>query len=309
MATYIIDALNLAYRSHHAQAELRTSNGDPSGMFFGFIRNILSQKKKFRNFRFVVVWDNRAALKFEIQPDYKKGRSRLPSSIYKQVDDLKLFLEFAGVDQYEKEGEEADDVIATLSETLKKDGLVYILTNDKDMLQLVENGKVIVIKPKIGLKEEVYYDEEAVKQKFGVPPKLVPIYLSLAGDSSDNITGVPYLPTKIISDLVVRFGSVENIYDSIDEYTLTVNRKAAILSSRDRIRNNYKLTLLRRDLGDLKYKASVPDRGRVEDLLGRYEIKSLKADDIVEALSTTASNIRFLDPKPTKKLETYSLFD
>lgn len=309
MATYIVDALNLAYRAHHAQADLRTSKGDPSGMFFGFIRNILSQKKKFRNFKFAVVWDNKSARKFEIQPDYKKGRSKLPPSIFKQVDDLKLFLEHAGVDQYEKEGQEADDVIATLAETLKKEGLVYILTNDKDMLQLVENGKVIVIKPKVGLKEEVHYDEEAVRQKFGVPPALVPIYLSFAGDASDNITGVPYLPTKIISDLAIRFRSVEGIYEALDNYPLTINRKTSIISSRDRILKNAQLTQLRRDLGDLRHKVPAPNKDLVEDLLSKYEIKSIKADDIIEVLSNTSSSIRFSDPKPFKKLETYSLFD
>lgn len=309
MSTYIIDALNLAYRSHHAQADLRTSKGDPSGMFFGFIRNILSQKKKFRNFKFAVVWDNRSTRKFEIQPDYKKGRSKLPPSIFKQVDDIKLFLEHAGVDQYDKEFEEGDDVIATLAETLKKEGLVYILTNDKDMLQLVEDGKVIVIKPKIGLKEEIYFDEEAVRQKFGVPPSLVPIYLSFAGDTSDNITGVPYLPTKIISDLAIRFGSIDKIYESINEYPLTINRKSSIVTSRDRIFKNAQLTQLRRDLGDIRHKVPTPNKDLVEELLHKYEVKSLKADDILEVLSTVSSNIRFSDPKPTKKIESYSLFD
>ncbi len=213
------------------------------------------------------------------------------------------------MDQYDKENEEADDVISSLAEVKKKEGLVYILTNDKDMLQLVENGKVIVIKPKIGLKEEVYFDEEAVRQKFGVPPNLVPIYLSFSGDSSDNITGVPYLPTRIISDLAVKFGSIDKIYDSIDEYPLTINRRNSIITSRDRILKNVQLTQLRRDLGELRHKVPTPNKDLVEELLVKYEIKSIKAEDIVEILSTVSSNIRFSDPKPVKKLETYSLFD
>ena len=148
---FIIDGMNMAYRQHSINFELRSSDGSPSGMIYGFIKSILSLKKNYRGYKFSVAWDNKAHWKFDLFPNYKSDRIPLPSTVAPQIHFIKELLASINVDQYEKEGEEADDVIASFVEVTKTDtevGAIIIYGNDKDLLQLVQTGKVIVFRPR-----------------------------------------------------------------------------------------------------------------------------------------------------------------
>jgi DNA polymerase-1 len=305
---FIIDGLNLAYRCHHSHAELRTTSDLASGMFFGFLSNVISLKKRFKAYDFAVAWDNRSKRKFETQPDYKAGRSRLPESVYSQVKDLKLALASTFVSQYDAEDEEADDVIATLCELHKNERSVCILTNDKDMLQLVENGKVVVIKPKVGNSEERFFDEEAVKNFFGVPPSLVSEYLSFTGDTTDNIKGVPRLQKKTIVQLLDKYRSLEQILENAQaEKNLTEGSRTNILNSQIRLANNIKIIKLRRDLSGIRKKTPEYSEATLQIFLDKYEIKRITPSSFEDAFSVN-TNMRYSDPKSVKAIETYSLF-
>ena len=93
---FIIDSLNMAYRQHNANFELRLSDGTPSGMFYGYAKSLLSLKRKYRGYKFIVVWDNRAQWKYDIYPTYKSDRVSLPSTVSPQISALKEFLKYAG---------------------------------------------------------------------------------------------------------------------------------------------------------------------------------------------------------------------
>jgi DNA polymerase-1 len=307
MHNFIIDGNNLVYRSHNANFELKTAAGLFSGMLFGFTRTLVSLRKKYRDFNFSVAWDNRAKEKFEIQPDYKAGRSSLPAAVWDQVSDIRDLLENTGVDQYEKEGQEADDVIASLSKEFKKDGKVYIYTNDKDLLQLVEDGKVIVYKPKVGVNPEKFYDEEAVRDLFGVPPRKLGIYRSFDGDDSDNIKGISRVPRKIVASLVNKYSSIDEVYANLSEVKLTDFQKGSFEEAKERIKKNAKIVSLNRDLTEINKREASFNKEKVNTLLEKYEIKSLKADDIVELFLSTI-NMRYSDPMEGVKLEFFSLF-
>jgi DNA polymerase-1 len=307
MQYFVVDAMNLAYRAHSVNFELKTSTDIFSGMFFGFVRTILSLKKKYRGHKFIVVWDNKPQAKYDLQPDYKAGRASMPSGVFSQIEDIQNFLKHSGVDQYSMPGEEADDVIATLSEELKKNGTVIIYTNDKDMLQLVEDGKVVVFKPKVGMSPEKFYDEEAVKEQFGVPPKKLAIYRSFDGDASDNIRGVERVPRKIIAKLVNVVESVSGVYTALESESLTDFQKKSFDEARDRIFNNEKIVTLNKNLVcKVCVEASV-DKAVIEQLFKKFEIRSIDPTVVVDIFSSVL-NLRYSEARPTVKVESYSLF-
>jgi DNA polymerase-1 len=305
---FIIDGNNLIYRAHNANFELKTASGKFSGMLYGFVRTLVSLRKKFRDFKFSVVWDNKAKAKFEIQPDYKAGRSFLPSIVWEQVEDIKSFLENTGVDQYEEIGQEADDVIASLSKELKKEGRVYIYTNDKDLLQLVEDGKVIVYKPKVGLTPEKFYDEEAVKVQFGVPASKLGFYRSFDGDDSDNIKGVSRVPRKIVASLVNKYSDIDEVYSNLSTVKLTDFQQKSFEEAKERVKNNSKIIILNTNLNNINKRESSFDKEKINKILEQYEIRSLKADDIVELFSSTFT-IKYSDPMESIQLESFNLFN
>lgn len=305
---FIIDGLNLAYRAHNANFELKTSKELPSGMFFGFVRTLFFLKKKYMQYKFVVVWDSKPKHKYELQPDYKAGRTPLPSDVFVQVDVLKDFLKNCGVDQYLVEGQEADDVIATLVESKKQEAqTIIVYTNDKDMLQLVQDGKVIVYKPKTSSSEEKFYDEEMVRQQFEVPASKLPLFRSFDGDASDNLKGVPRVPRKIIARMVCANDSLEGIYKAIETEKLTDFQRTSFLDSKSVVRTNELLMKLNKDLPITDYTKGSIDNDVIQKILDSYEVKSINVDHLVEAF-TASVDMRYSTPVKSVQVESYSLF-
>lgn len=310
MNYFIIDALNLAYRAHNANFELKTGAGVFSGMFYGFVRTIFSLKKRYRGYKFEVVWDRKPEHKKELQPDYKAGRSGLSDNVFEQTPDIDEFLRCSGVDQYYMESQEADDVIATLAEKYSQEegSTVIIYSNDKDLLQLVKTGKVIVYKPKVAANPERFYDEEAVKEQFGVSPDKLACFRSFDGDASDNITGVPRVQRKIIASLVNEYSTIDKIYEMLPDQKLTTFQRTALMESRDRVATNYKLTALNRHLDSIVRIEGGYDKDGIVKLFAKYEIKSIKPENIIEIFQSSL-NIRYSDPRAAIKVESFSLFE
>lgn len=309
MNYFIIDALNLAYRAHNANYDLKTGAGMYSGMFFGFVRTIFSLKKKYRGYKFEVVWDRKPIHKTELLPDYKAGRASLPDTIFSQVSDIETFLENSGVDQFHCPNQEADDVIATLVERhSKEDGSIIVYSNDKDLLQLVKTGKVIVYKPKVAVSPEKFYDEDAVVEQFGVPPEKLACFRSFDGDVSDNITGVHRVPRKIISSLVNKYGTIHDIYEALPSQALTPFQRESLEECSERVSLNLKVITLNRSLEGIVSRPGNLVSNNLTSLFKKYEIKSLNPDNIIELFSSSL-NIKYTDPRETIKVESFSLFD
>jgi DNA polymerase-1 len=309
MNHFIIDALNLAYRAHNANFELKTASGMYTGMFYGFVRTIFSLKKRYRGYKFEVVWDRNPQHKKDIYPEYKAGRVSLVSSAFSQIPDIEEFLKNAGVDQYHMEGEEADDVIASLVERYSDEsGTTMIYSNDKDLLQLVKNGSVVVYKPKVAASPEKFYDEDAVKEQFGVPINKLTCFRSFAGDASDNIPGVSRVPRKIITKLINKYSSIEEIYKNLPDQKLTEFQLSSFMESKDRIPLNHKLMVLNRHLDSIVCNEGNVNRNNINNIFSKYEIKSIKPENIVD-IFTSSLNMKYTDPRDVVKVESFSLFD
>ena len=198
---------------------LSLPDGTPTGGVFGFASIAIEIIKKLEPDYVAVAWDIRGTSttkRSEIYADYKAGRTKPPDDFYAQLPMLHALLESFGWPLYELEHYEADDIIGTFSvQAREKDIEMCIVTGDYDMMQLI-NGNVKVYITKKG-SELMYFDDDAFFAKYDVHVKQFVDYKALVGDSSDNIPGVRGVGPKAASTLLREYGTLEGIYEHIDE--------------------------------------------------------------------------------------------
>ena len=183
----------------------------------------------------------------EISPDYKAQRSSRPDLLKLQWPHLRPLVEAFGYRNISVEGYEADDVIAALTEQAKQRGIpVMVVTGDRDAYQLVGEG-VRIMSTSRGVTDTKVYDRQGVIDRYGIPPELVPDFIGLKGDSSDNIPGVPGIGDKTASDLLQRFGDLETVLGSVDEIS-GAKRKQNLTEHADAARLSKQLATMVRDV-------------------------------------------------------------
>ena len=234
-------------------------------------------------------------------PEYKANRVSQGASL--PIDDLKKAINNLNILQVDCIEEEADDVIATLV-TQSNDGLDYIYTSDKDMLQLVKDGRIIVMSPKVGDIAEKFYDSEAVKQKWGVIPQNIPCFLAFRGDVSDNMPGVERLPSKVIISLIEKYKTPENIFQNLINEKLTDFQRTGLLKAQNQVLLNYSLILLKLDLNCV-YNNGASNYIGMQELLDKYEIKKISAESLVDIFDSETTFLHRTSPS----LQSVSLFD
>ncbi len=285
---FLIDGFNLAFRSQHAFQGIPTSDGPTSGGFYIFLNVLKSLKKKFPDAHFSIAWDGGSNRRKAVFPAYKATRGT--ARLLLPLQDLKLCLTHANIEQLELPGEEADDILA--SRVDKAPDLCYIYTADKDLLQLVSNGRVVVITPKHGKNPEKAYDEEAVQIKYSVTPANLTCYFAFKGDSCDNIPGVSRIPERLIAVLTNKYHTPTEIYKHLAEETkLTDFQRQSLLNAQDQVILNYSLVSLVKDL-NLSIITGTPNVEQFQAFLDKYSIKSIKAADFIEAFNNEGSSYR-----------------
>jgi len=232
----LIDAHSIIYRAFHALPELATSEGFPTGAVYGFVRMLVRVLKEKRPDRTAVVFDAKGPnFRHQLDPDYKANRPPMDPALAKQMDTIKKIVHALGLPAFEREGFEADDIIATLTRQAHGAGYeVMIVSGDKDLFQLLEEGVVMwdTMRDKV-------HDASSVEEAYGVGPKRLADLFGLAGDSSDNIPGVPGIGPKIAGQLIASYGDLETLLDKADQIkqpkrrqSLIENAQAARLSKR-----------------------------------------------------------------------------
>lgn len=301
MNRFIIDGFNMVYRSHFAFLKFSTASGMPSGCIYGFFSSLKSLRNKYPDFKFYVVWDNKAKRKFALFPEYKANRD--PFRVSLPISDIKQALDCLNIIQVDCPDQEADDVIGSMV-TQSNDGKDYIYSSDKDLQQLVVDGKVIVISPKVGKIPEKYYDEEAVKDTWGVTPKDLACFLAFRGDTSDNVPGVPTVPSKILATLVSKYKTPEAVYNNIAEEKLTEFQLKTIIQVKDQIFLNNQLIQLDKNLS-CNFKTGTQNQIKLGEILKRYEIKKISSEDLVQLFDAETVFLRREGPR----LKTISMFE
>ncbi|MGD0234163.1 MAG: DNA polymerase I [Syntrophorhabdales bacterium] len=241
---FLIDGHSYLYRAYHATPYLANSKGLPTNATYAFtnmLRKLLNEKKPDN---VIAIFDSKApSFREEIFKEYKATRPPMPSNMPVQIPYVKKIVEAMGIPVVEEEGFEADDVIGTLVKKLReKDVELYLVTGDKDMMQFVSEN-VFVFDSMKG----VLLGEQEVTEKFGVKPSLIPDFLALCGDASDNIPGVLGIGEKTARELISTFGTIEEIYGNLDN----VNReavKAKLKANRDNAFMSKELATIRLDV-------------------------------------------------------------
>ena len=212
----LLDTHAIIHRSYHAIPDLVSPSGEPTGALFGLSNMLVRIAETFDPDYVVAAYDLAGpTIRHHAYDGYKGTREKGDDALYAQIESARELLSAFGIPIYARPGFEADDVIASITEALKGRALdVLIASGDMDTLQLVEEeGRVRVFTLRKGLTDTVVYDRAAVIARYGFPPEVIPDYKGLAGDSSDNIKGVPGIGEKTATALIQEFGTLEGIYD------------------------------------------------------------------------------------------------
>jgi DNA polymerase-1 len=255
---FLLDTMSFIFRAYHAMQRSRpmsTRDGLPTAAIYVFVNMIKKLRQDFAPVYFAAVfdvsgavfrderaktmgplrkWDGKTQSFIEVTYDgYKANREAMPEDLRRQIPYIRRSLEALHIPILEAEGFEADDVIGTLArEAAESDYDVFIISGDKDMMQLV-TPKVKILNPQ---KDNLILDPAKVLEVLGVPPEKVIDVMALRGDSVDNVPGVPGIGDKGSVKLIIQYGSVEAVLDRAAEVggkvgeSLQLNRDAAILS-------------------------------------------------------------------------------
>jgi DNA polymerase I len=297
---FLIDGPSLVYRAFYALPEsIATSTGEPTNAIFGFASMLVKVITDYGVQPTVVAWDAGSSGRTELFADYKAGRRSRPDLLKAQWPAMEPLVDAFGYRNVKLEGYEADDVIATLAEQARVAGVpVTILTGDRDVFQLIdEQGLVQVMATARGITETKLYDRQAVVDRYGLAPELIPDFYGLKGDTSDNIPGIPGIGEKTASELIQRFGGLEQVLANVDEIS-GPKRKQNLLEHAEAARMSMSLATVQRNLA-LDFDpggeaAREPDRSRLREVFRRYELRDplrRLEEALGEAeLATTASS-------------------
>lgn len=214
----LLDSHAIIHRAYHALPDFTSSKGEPTGALYGLSSMLLRIIDDLEPDHIAACYDlPKPTVRHEAYEGYKATRQKSDDSLVAQIIRSRDVFAAFGIPIYEREGFEADDILGTLADKLQneKDLEVIIASGDMDTLQLVDGGRVKVYTLKRGLNETIMYDEKAVESRFGFDAALIPDWKGLRGDPSDNIKGVPGIGEKTATDLVVNFGTIENLYKTL----------------------------------------------------------------------------------------------
>ncbi|MFY9264511.1 MAG: DNA polymerase I [Solirubrobacterales bacterium] len=247
---YLLDGNSLAYRAFFALPDTFVSgSGMPTNALFGLANMFLKiVGEEHGKPAVVAVWDAGLSGRGEIYEPYKAQRDAKPDALREQWPHFYPLSQAFGFENVRVDGWEADDVIASLAEQAKAKGYeVIVVTGDRDSFQLVDDGKVAIMATGRGVTDTKLYDEAAVIERYGIPPKLVPDFIGLKGDTSDNIPGVPGIGDKTAALLLREFGSLEDVLSSVDKISGT-KRKENLTEHADLARISKQLATMHRDI-------------------------------------------------------------
>jgi DNA polymerase I len=273
----IVDGHAFAHRAFHAIERLHAPDGSPTNAIFGFIKALDRMRHTVQPSHLAVVWDGGlAAERLAALPEYKAQRPPMPEDLRGQFDGINAWLTASGVTWMVRDGVEADDWIASLTREAVAEGLpVVIASSDKDFMQLV-SPRVRLLRT--GDKAQPLWGDEQVREKTGVNPVQVVDWLSLVGDSVDNIRGVAGVGPRTAAELLRQFDSVQALYGRLGEVK-SERLRTALAEAEEAVRRNQKLIRLCEDVplgfGLEELRPRPPRRFEQGELLQRWGFKSL----------------------------------
>lgn len=288
MNLYLIDGNSYFYRAYYAIRELSTSRGLPTNAIYGFTNMLMKIIREKKPDGIVISFDSPVPTeRHRLFEEYKAHRPETPGDLIEQIPHIRKIISAFNIQIFEVPGYEADDILGTIARKAESEGVdVFIVTGDKDMLQLVDS-RVKVYDP---MKDRVL-DEEFVRERFGVGPERVAEFMALTGDAVDNIPGIKGVGEKTAKELLVQFGSLEEILNNSEKIKKDKLRKL-VSENADIARLSRKLATLDTsvpiDIPIEEFHLKEPDWPSLLSLFREFEFGSLMKLIPSEATRETA---------------------
>ncbi len=315
----LLDVHAILHRAYHALPEFKSSKGEPTGALYGLCTFLIKLTKDVKP-DYIIACNDLAGptMRHDVYDAYKDGRKKTDDALVAQFDSALDVFKAMNIPIYSSPGFEADDMLGTIVEKLKndKDVDIIIASGDMDTMQLINDDKVRVYTLKKGIKDTIIYNEEAVKERFGFGPELLPDYKGLRGDPSDNIIGIKGIGEKTAEELIVNFGTIEDIYKKLKKDEKAFEKagiKKRIIellkAGEEEALFSKMLATIRRDapihftLPEKVWRDDI-DMKKVQDLFVQFEFRTLGAK-IAEVLSLDIEEEEVMidaDPKEVKEV-------
>lgn len=274
----LLDGNSMLFRAYYATLythRMSTSNGIPTNAVFGFIMMLNKAIDIIKPDSILVAWDaGKPTFRHKQFAAYKGTRKPLDEDLIVQFPIVREFLDATGIKRFEIEGYEADDIIGSMAKTNSK-GMTTILTSDRDLLQLIDDTTHVLLMKK-GLSDMDLMDVENFKEKYNLMPKQIIDLKGIMGDSSDNIPGVAGIGEKGATKLLVQYGSLENVYENIDQ--IKGKQKEKLLNDKDNAFMSKELATI---YTSMDFPFTIQDckfdgyDEKVNDFYQKYEMRSL----------------------------------
>ena len=224
----LLDAHAILHRAYHALPDFSTSKGEPTGALYGLSAMLIKIIEDLKPDYIAACYDVKGpTYRHEVYKEYKSQRKKTDDDLIAQINRSRDIFTALNIPIYDKQGFEADDILGTIVEQIKKQEVrskekgenkieIIIASGDMDTMQLISGETVKVYTLKKGIKDTITYDEKAVNERFGFGPLLIPDYKGLRGDPSDNIPGIKGIGEKTATTLVTTFGTIENMYKELE---------------------------------------------------------------------------------------------
>ena len=295
---YLIDGSGYIFRAYYALPPLtRKSDGMPTGavsgfcnMLFKLLEDSKSDENKNKPTHFAIIFDSaRKNFRNEIYSDYKANRSDAPDDLIPQFEYIRKSVEAFNLPSIELLNYEADDLIATYSEQILKEGAkVTIVSSDKDLMQLYKSN-IRIYDPM----KNKFISNEDINNKFGVNPEKVIDVQALAGDSSDNVPGVPGIGVKTAAELINEYGNLENLLRNSEKIKQN-KRRETLIQNKDKAIISKKLVTLKKDV-PIKIKISEFKLKEInKDRLYNF-LREMEFNRLLSSIISTYGDINFKD--------------
>ncbi len=286
----LLDAHAIIHRAYHALPDFSTRSGQPTGALYGLMTMLVKVITDLKPDYIIACYDLPGkTFRHTAYEEYKGTRKKIDDVLIEQLKKSREIFEAFNIPIYDHPGFEADDILGTLAELLKKEknNQVIIASGDMDTMQLIDGDQVLVYTLKKGITDTILYDEKAVKERYGFSPEHISDYKGLRGDTSDNIIGIKGIGEKTATTIIERFGSIEALYKALkknptkvkDDIKVTDRIINLLIDGEDEAFFSKELATIRRDapviFTEPPVHATVYNPEAVEKLCLAYEFKSL----------------------------------